>query len=81
MNYMIVKIDESTVKRTTNCDKGMPCLHGVSKPLCDVDSYIMDEVCFIHCLNNKRCSYLIPFGYSFMCTCPIRKEIFKRYHY
>ena len=77
---MIVKIDESTLRSTTECDKGMQCLHGANRPLCEVDYSVMDEVFFVHCLNNKRCSYRINFGYNLMCTCPIRKEIFKRYN-
>jgi hypothetical protein len=81
MNYMIVKIDESTVKSTTNCSKGMPCLDGVKKTLCEVDECVSDEVFFVKCLNNKLCSYRINFGYDLMCTCPIRKEIYKRYKY
>ncbi len=78
---MIVNIDESTVKSTTNCDKGMQCVHGVKEPLCKVDYCVMEKVFFVKCLNNKRCSYKISFGNSLMCTCPIRKEIFKRYNY
>jgi len=81
MDYMILKIDESTVKSTTDCDKGMQCLYGVNKPLCEVDYCVMGEVFFINCLNNKRCSYRMHFGHSLMCTCPVRKAIFKRYNY
>jgi len=81
MDYMIVKIYDSTVKSTTNCNKGMQCLHGVKKPLCEVDYCVMDKVFFINCLNNKQCSYQINFGYKLMCSCPVRKEIFKRYNY
>jgi hypothetical protein len=78
---MIVGIDESTIKSTTDCEKGMQCLNGVKEPLCEVAYSVMDEAFFVHCLNNKRCSYRISFGYKLLCTCPIRKEIFKRYNY
>jgi len=81
MNYMVLKIDDSTIKSTTNCEKGMQCLHGVTEKLCKVNNSVMNEVFFVSCLNKQKCSYRISFGYKFMCTCPIRKEIFRRYHY
>jgi hypothetical protein len=81
MTYMIVAIDESTVKSTTNCDKGMTCLDGVKESICEDDYYVTDKVFFVNCLNNKLCNYRVHFGNKLLCTCPIRKEIFRRYNY
>lgn len=78
---MIININESTIRSTTSCDRDMQCLQDVNKPLCDVDYCVMDEVFFVNCLTNKRCGYRFNFGYNLICTCPVRKEIFKRYHY
>jgi hypothetical protein len=77
----IVEIDESTIRSTTKCDKGFQCLHGETEQLCEVEYCVQDKVCFVKCLNIKRCSYRIHFGHSFVCNCPVRKEIFKRYKY
>jgi len=68
---MMVEIDESTVKSTTNCNKGMPCLYGVKESLCEVEYCVMDKVYFVNCLSDKRCHYRLSFGNKLLCTCPI----------
>jgi hypothetical protein len=76
---MIFEVDESTIKKTTKCKKNFSCLSKERKDLCKVTYNITDKVCFIECKNTEPCDYLFPYGHSFLCTCPVRKEIFYRY--
>jgi hypothetical protein len=71
-------ISEDTLKNTTECKEGFSCLHGEGKCLCEVEYAIHDEVLFVK-YTNKGCRYFRCFGYSYICTCPIRKEIHNRY--
>jgi hypothetical protein len=79
---MDIKVDESTIKSTTECEKGFACLNGDKNLICKVEFSVRDKtVVFVKCLNTEPCSYQMSFGYSFVCNCPVRKEIFKRYKY
>ena len=37
---------------------------------------------FIKCKDEEHCNYRISFGYSsYLCTCPVRHEIYRKYNY
>ena len=76
---MIFKVDDSIIKKTTNCEKNLSCLSEKRKELCNVTHKVEDEVYFVVCQDTEPCSYQSLFGYSFMCTCPVRKEIYNKY--
>lgn len=76
------EISEKILKETTKCEKDFPCLSSGGKGLCKVEDSIGGEVCFIESKDNSNwgdCSYQASFGYSYMCTCPTRKEIYNKY--
>lgn len=77
---LTLDIDKDTKDRATECEKNFACLSNKDHTLCAVERYVHDDVIFIKCLDTKHCAYKMPFGFSlWMCTCPIRKEFFKRY--
>jgi hypothetical protein len=78
---MDLTVDESTIKSTTECGKGFACLDGDKNLLCKVEFSVRDETVFVRCLNIEHCFYRMIFGYLFVCNCPVRKEIYKRYQY
>lgn len=73
------EINEEILKNTTKCNKNFSCLSGNRNELCMVEYNVKDKIHFIKCTNTKFCSYKISFGYSYVCTCPTRKEIYNRY--
>jgi hypothetical protein len=78
---MKLVVDEQTLTRTTKCMKGFSCLSGEKECLCEIENNRPDgSVCFIRTENNLYCDYGMPFGFSYICTCPTRKEIHNRYH-
>ncbi|MCX9081971.1 MAG: hypothetical protein OIN83_07220 [Candidatus Methanoperedens sp.] len=74
----ILKINEEILKNTLKCKKGFSCLSGMS--LCQVELNVGDKIHFVKCKSNEPCNYRVSFGYSFVCICPVRKELFNRYN-
>ncbi len=78
MEKMVFKIDEDVLKNTTKCKKNFSCLTGETN-ICRVELCVANKIHFIKCVDNLPCGYRIPFGYSYVCICPVRKELHNRY--
>lgn len=74
-----VKISDEILKKTTRCTKDFSCLSGETGELCKVESCIENKIHFIKCIKYEPCQYRMTFGYSFVCTCPTRKELYNLY--
>ncbi|MDD5681187.1 MAG: hypothetical protein PHI59_08115 [Candidatus Omnitrophica bacterium] len=46
---------------------------------CPAIADVSEELIFIKKKNTRTCNYYVPFGYDGFCTCPHRKELFKKY--
>ena len=77
---MIFKINDLTIKKTTECKKDFSCLSEKRKELCKVTHNVGKEVHFIECLDTESCSYRLSFGDLSTCTCPVRKVIYNKYN-
>jgi len=75
----VIKISDDILKKATRCKKNISCLRDENAEICKVELCIENKIHFIKCINSKPCSYKIPFGYSFVCICPVRKELYNRY--
>lgn len=75
-----MQISEDILKETTECKRNFICLNSLDTvKTCKVISCINNKVHFVECANYYICPYLMPFGNSFICNCPVRKEIFNKY--
>ncbi len=76
----VFEIDEKTLQATTKCPNSFECL-GNENHVClaKVESCVKEEVYFVDC-EDIYCRYKMSFGYSSICNCPVRKEIFKKYN-
>jgi len=72
------KIEKRIVDEAVKCEKEFQCLSGDEECLCPVEDEIEGNILFVQSLNVS-CPYRISFGYSFICTCPVRKYLFIRY--
>ena len=72
------EINKKIIAETTRCDKEFDCLQN-DLSCGKVEYRIYQEELLLKCLDNRNCSYKKPFGLSFMCNCPIRKEILNKY--
>ncbi len=75
---MDIQINNEILKKTT-CKKGFSCLSGNKNEICKVELNVEDKIHFVKCINNDPCNHRRSFGYSFVCLCPVRKEIFNKY--
>ena len=75
----IITINEDVLKKTTKCKKNMSCL-SKSRDLCEVELCVESKIHFIKCGNIEPCNYRVPFGYSYVCLCPVRKELYNKYN-
>ena len=75
---MNIKVDDNIKQETTKCKKNFSCLSGET-PICSVELSIENKILFIKCVSKEPCSYRVPFGYSDVCICPVRKELYNRY--
>lgn len=73
------KISQEIIDRTTRCDRDYSCLSESTRDLCEVTHANGENVLFIE-RNPRPCPYKIPFGSSYICTCPTRHELYKKYH-
>jgi hypothetical protein len=76
---MPIKIDEEIIKKALKCKKEQACLNNEEHKCCKVTNSVQDSVCFVDREQWDNCGYLMPFGYSDVCNCPVRTEIYKQY--
>lgn len=75
-----MRIRNEILNKTTQCNRDFSCLKGIKPDKnCRVINCLNNEVHFVECSNDSFCSYLMSFGNSFICNCPVRKEIFNKY--
>jgi hypothetical protein len=70
---------ESPVKAPVECDRDMACLKGQKGfPLCRVEKPIA-ELLFVTAKPLPSCRCMRFFGNGAYCTCPVRKELYRRH--
>jgi hypothetical protein len=78
---MDIKIDEDVIKSTTKCRKDFRCLSDKNYEFCKVTQSTHHNVIFIECLESNFCIYKTFFGYSsYICKCPVRRELYRKYN-
>ncbi len=74
-----IEVSSEVRDAADRCAKKFACLTGDAN-LCKVEHRVSDEVLFVACLQSGYCSYQRRFGFTgFLCTCPVRKEIYAKY--
>jgi len=58
------------------CEKGLTCAESGLEILCKAES-IGSESHMICLEKSPKCSFMISFGYGYMCKCPVRIFISK----
>ena len=79
---MKFSISDEIKQSTTDCKKGFLCLEGNREKFgkVKVKECVDGKIYFLECLVETKCSYKISFGTSYYCSCPTRKELFKKYN-
>ena len=72
-------IDDETLKQITKCPINFQCLNDESYELCPVIRQVHENVIFINTTKPESCNHIVPFGDYYMCSCPTRCEVYRRY--
>lgn len=73
-------VSEDVIKKATKCGSNFSCLSGEEVCLCEIEDFAGDKLHFIKPGNaTGECNYRMGFGFSYLCNCPVRKEIYKQY--
>lgn len=72
-------ISPDAIEQTTRCDKDFACLESSEHPLCKSQYCVDCKVLFIYPPTDSNCAYPVTFGSGDVCTCPVRKEIYRKY--
>ena len=72
------EVSEETRQETDKCWRGFACLSGDEDVICRVRDRVSDVI-FVEKTKQTYCPYDVTFGYSHICSCPVRREIYERY--
>jgi len=72
------KISEEIRHEASQCWRGFRCLLTGENGMCPVHDCVGD-VLFVEKTGQDYCPYDVTFGYSHICTCPVRQEIYDQY--
>lgn len=76
-----MEIDEDILKTTTNCKFNHECLRNENHPCLKskIENYSFGKILFVNCIKTD-CHNKMNYGYSTICNCPVRIEIFNKYN-
>ncbi len=77
MSNVKMKVSEQTLQKAEKCWRGFRCL-SAGDGVCPVHDEV-NGVLFVEKKGDAYCPYDVTFGYSHICTCPVRREIYERY--
>ena len=76
---MRYEVNEKVKHAATKCEKCLSCLECEAHELCPVQHLVMNKLLFIECQHTAPCAYKEKMSNITICTCPVRKEIFRLY--
>jgi hypothetical protein len=76
---MARKISVRTRQLTKRCPRSFGCLDDETIEMCTIENCIEGNGCFLKTLKFEGCTYQMSFGYSKVCNCPTRFELYKKY--
>lgn len=66
--------------KAPECTKDCGCLKPGGEPNCTVSGTVDGTILFTQTRASGGCTYQHSFGSSFICTCPVRKELFEKHN-
>lgn len=73
------QIEQAIEERAPECDKAHSCLSGEQNCRCHVVQLIDDAILAVRPPPAMKCTHKMRYRDTFLCTCPVRKETYKRY--
>lgn len=77
---MGITVSEGTLAQTTRCQNDFSCLSGMAPDVCQVERALGGKpVLFVKKNTSYFCPYTGRFGTAYVCSCPVRRELYQRY--
>ena len=76
---MKLDVKKEILDAASQCDHNYICQSVGGKPYCKISDTVNAMVFFTEGKHQLGCNYQHPFGSSFMCTCPVRQEIYLKH--
>jgi len=77
---MAFAVSDEAKKRTKRCMHNFRCSHDDSWTCCLIRNTLREFLEIKKCgCDVRRCSYIMPYGASNYCCCPVRHEIFNKF--
>lgn len=75
---MKFSISPDILNNTTRCRSNFSCLDEKQACLCEIESSLDNNILFVKPRKptGYLCNYIMSFGYSYICKCPTRNEIY-----
>ena len=74
-----IPTEQSDTRTGAQCNRAHSCLSGEQGCLCDVEQLLDDSILSVKPRPQTKCTHKMRYREAFLCTCPVRKEIYKRY--
>lgn len=74
-----IDIHEEIKNKAVLCSLGHACLSNPKEFVCPPQYLIEETVLFVDKKETVTCNYLLPYGLSGVCMCPVRKELYKKH--
>jgi hypothetical protein len=72
-------VSDDAKRAADKCPRLFGCLAGANGDLCKVSSCVDGAMVFVTCEHEGPCPYKHDVWERTLCTCPVRREIYKRY--
>ncbi|MDH4027617.1 MAG: hypothetical protein OEU95_02140 [Nitrospirota bacterium] len=81
---MKFEISNETIEKTTECLRDFRCLDpdkgDICIDMCPIDQVFNKQILFLKDkLHENHCNYNRLFGFSYICNCPVRRDIYDLY--
>jgi hypothetical protein len=76
---MALQISQEALNATTQCPHDFQCLAAEGYALCPGEKLIPGNGLFVAAVGKLDDPYRVPFGTGYICTCPVRIEIYTQY--
>jgi len=63
----------------TKCDKRLSCLSHDKDEICGVERSLGHTMLVLECKELQDCRHNKSYGSLYVCNCPVRMEIYKKY--
>ena len=87
---MVLNVSVEIRGQSTHCHRDLGCLRkgggqqdgkngreNVSH--CKIERYVNDDLLFVTPEKDTNCAHLLSYGYSYLCRCRVRVELFKKH--